>query len=584
MLNFRYLTLFLAISFVLMISCGKKEKTGDSSSSTSIPNVRPPQTVVDEFAMIVAPADLNLSLISSNTKNYTIGDYIDDLQRFGNRAHQYFIPNRNLLMRNLEEKIPPMALVVKAREEGLDKTSNVKEQYALAEEQAMVDRIEDLYITFPSEPTEEDVKAHYEKYKNTRYASVPEQVRVSQIVVETEETANEVKDALANGQQFMDLAREYSIDKKTALRGGGVGWIREGMSGHNEIISTAFQLANDGDVSDPIKTSKGYVILKREEYREPRTSPYERVRRRIERELRTERQDEKKKELMPAWIKDLNVTIREDLLKMDNIRDIDPDVALAIVSDIDTIMGGEFIKTYRPVGGNDDFDSRYKYLMRLLEYPVMLGVAKQKNLSNDEYVIERATEASERTMILELRQMIADSIEITDKDVRDFYEKSQEEIRARHILVDTPGLAENILDRLKSGEDFAELAKEYSTDDVSAKRGGDLGYFRWGTMVAPFQEAAFSLQPQEISPIVETMYGYHLIKVEDRRTVNVKPFETVEHTIRAQVARLRTQQAVDQYIEDLKAEYNFRIEPANVTKYLDYCETFQTQQQQADVD
>ncbi len=103
------------------------------------------------------------------------------------------------------------------------------------------------------------------------------------------------------------------------------------------------------------------------------------------------------------------------------------------------------------------------------------------------------------------------------------------EVRARHILFQVPAeaapaqrdsvrrQAEAIRGRAAGGEDFAGLAREFSQDPGSREQGGDLGYFGRGRMVAPFEEAAFQLQPGQVSPVVETPFGYHVIRVEDRR-------------------------------------------------------------------
>jgi peptidyl-prolyl cis-trans isomerase C len=84
-------------------------------------------------------------------------------------------------------------------------------------------------------------------------------------------------------------------------------------------------------------------------------------------------------------------------------------------------------------------------------------------------------------------------------------------IRCSHILVEKLSLATEILDKIKKGESFAKMAEQYSTDG-SRKRGGDLGEFGRGMMVRPFEEAAFKLQVGEISGIVKTEFGYHIIK------------------------------------------------------------------------
>ncbi|MEM3143443.1 MAG: peptidylprolyl isomerase [Candidatus Nitrosotenuis sp.] len=87
-----------------------------------------------------------------------------------------------------------------------------------------------------------------------------------------------------------------------------------------------------------------------------------------------------------------------------------------------------------------------------------------------------------------------------------------EKIKCAHILVEKQSQAIAILERLKKGEKFAELAKELSTDRGSGKRGGDLGYFGRGMMVKPFEAAAFKLSIGQISEPIKTEFGYHIIK------------------------------------------------------------------------
>ncbi len=112
-----------------------------------------------------------------------------------------------------------------------------------------------------------------------------------------------------------------------------------------------------------------------------------------------------------------------------------------------------------------------------------------------------------------------------------------EEVRARHILVKTKDEAEAVIKQLQGGGDFAAIAKEKSSDG-SASDGGDLGYFTREGMVAPFAEAAFSLKPGELSASpVETEFGWHVIKLEDRRLTEVPPFEEVREQLFGQLTR-----------------------------------------------
>ncbi len=85
------------------------------------------------------------------------------------------------------------------------------------------------------------------------------------------------------------------------------------------------------------------------------------------------------------------------------------------------------------------------------------------------------------------------------------------EIRCAHILVEKEHLAKEIVEKIKKGKSFSKLAEQYSMDG-SRRRGGDLGFFRKGVMVKPFEDAAFALQKGEVSGLVKTQFGYHIIK------------------------------------------------------------------------
>ena len=137
---------------------------------------------------------------------------------------------------------------------------------------------------------------------------------------------------------------------------------------------------------------------------------------------------------------------------------------------------------------------------------------------------------------------------ITEEDLRVRYEEEiakiepKEEVRARHILVETEEEAAEIIKQLDEGADFATIAGEKSTDGAAAQ-GGDLGYFTRGRMVPEFEEAAFALEPGTYSKEpVKTAFGWHVIKVEDKRMQEPPAFEQVENQIRSMLIR-------DRYLE-----------------------------------
>jgi peptidyl-prolyl cis-trans isomerase C len=104
---------------------------------------------------------------------------------------------------------------------------------------------------------------------------------------------------------------------------------------------------------------------------------------------------------------------------------------------------------------------------------------------------------------------------------------------------------------LQKGEDFASLAKEFSQCPSNAK-GGDLGYFQRGQMVPPFEQVAFALKPGAVSDIVETKFGYHLIKVIDKKAETTIPYKDVKEKLEQNLKREKIQKEVTLYVEKLK--------------------------------
>ncbi|MBX2855253.1 MAG: peptidylprolyl isomerase [Rhodobacteraceae bacterium] len=131
---------------------------------------------------------------------------------------------------------------------------------------------------------------------------------------------------------------------------------------------------------------------------------------------------------------------------------------------------------------------------------------------------------------------------LTEDAVRAQYDEmvaelpQEEEVRARHILVETEEAAKEVKASVDGGADFAELAKEKSTGP-SGPSGGDLGFFRQGQMVPEFSDAAYALQPGEVSEPVKTSFGWHVIKVEERRAVAPPPFEEMAQQITREMAQ-----------------------------------------------
>jgi len=161
---------------------------------------------------------------------------------------------------------------------------------------------------------------------------------------------------------------------------------------------------------------------------------------------------------------------------------------------------------------------------------------------------------------------------MTDEELRELFAESRpaDQVRARHILLTLPteatqaqrdsiqALAESLRDRARTGEDFALLAEEFSDDLGSAVMGGDLGYFGRGMMVPPFDSASFAMSPGDISEVVETDFGLHVIRLEDR----VSPeMDELPYSYREQVQWELVSQAESIFLDQIMASANVQVQP-----------------------
>lgn len=149
---------------------------------------------------------------------------------------------------------------------------------------------------------------------------------------------------------------------------------------------------------------------------------------------------------------------------------------------------------------------------------------------------------------------------VTDADARKIYDeqvkllKPEEEVSARHILVDTEAEAKTLKEKIDKGADFAQLAKENSKDPGSKDDGGNLGYFGHGQMVPQFEEVVFKLKKGEVSDPVKTQFGWHLVKLEDRRVKQPPAFEIVKDRIVQSLLLRKAQQTAVGLRADAKVD------------------------------
>ncbi len=163
---------------------------------------------------------------------------------------------------------------------------------------------------------------------------------------------------------------------------------------------------------------------------------------------------------------------------------------------------------------------------------------------------------------LAIRKVVEPRIKITDEDIKAYFDENKEtlssvdQVEASHILVEDEATAKEVAKKLADGEDFAALAKEYSTDAANAEKGGELGYFGRGEMAAEFEEAAFSLAIDAISEPVKTEHGYHIIHVTDKEAAKEAVFEDNKDDIKKLLIEQEMQTGYTDWLDEVKEKYD----------------------------
>ena len=212
------------------------------------------------------------------------------------------------------------------------------------------------------------------------------------------------------------------------------------------------------------------------------------------------------------------------------------------------------------IQGVSELQRKKELVNKMIGDQVVIMEAYKEGIDNQVQADASFAEQKERLLLNVLyKKEIADKAKATESEMKREYKKMQEEMHAWHILVETKEQADNICQMLKEGADFAQLAKERSIDPTVKDNAGDLGFFRWGKMVPEFQEAAFKMKDGELSRPVKTTFGWHIIKLIERREVEQLPYEETKRLIRSKLERDKKEKRMKEYFQHLRKKVGFEI-------------------------
>lgn len=210
------------------------------------------------------------------------------------------------------------------------------------------------------------------------------------------------------------------------------------------------------------------------------------------------------------------------------------------------------------------------YLDRLIVKKLLLKEASKAKIESEKDFQERVNDIKEQLLIETLlKKKITADTQMTEDDLKKYYDEHKEEFRkdreinTRHILLKTEEEAKQVQGKLQKGEDFTELAKKYSIDPNVKQSGGEIGFQPKGSLIPEYESAAFKLtKVGQVSGIVKTQFGYHIIRLEGVKPPDYVPFVEVKDFIKQKNAQDKQKEVLEKYIEELKKNAKITIDEA----------------------
>ena len=199
-------------------------------------------------------------------------------------------------------------------------------------------------------------------------------------------------------------------------------------------------------------------------------------------------------------------------------------------------------------------------LDQIISEKLLIQDAKSKNLENDEKVAKQISDMINQILVQALiEKEVLNTAKVTDEEATEYYKDNQEEFTEKeqvhlfNILVETEEEANSVLGELNSGKDFSEVAKEKSTGP-SADQGGDLGYITKGSIIPEIEEVVFTLEIDSITDVIKSDYGFHILKISEKKPEELKSFDDVRESIIQNLLPEKQKSAFDNLIEELKSK------------------------------
>lgn len=218
----------------------------------------------------------------------------------------------------------------------------------------------------------------------------------------------------------------------------------------------------------------------------------------------------------------------------------------------------------------NDPQRKEQYVQNMIDRIVFSKEAREKGFLDKPDLKEKVDSYVERLLYADYLKTVTEGVSVSNEEVNAYYEANKtqfatpERVKARHILVKTEEEAIKVKDEIDKGGNWDELATKYSTDKSNASRGGDLGYFSRGRMVKEFEDAIFAMNVGEIRGPIKTQFGFHIVKLEDKKPAENQPLDQVENAVRNKVLTDKRQAKLEEVRKELFTKYHVEFDTSKV--------------------
>jgi len=471
----------------------------------------------------------------------------------------------------LNQIIASMLLSQEGRKQGLDKDPSVLQQLKTISEQQ-------LALFFYQKKVTDKTKLSDKELADLIPAKERQKIRFQQIVTQTKEDASAILKQIKQGGSFEKLAKEKSIGRN-AKEGGDIGFVIINTNIFPEEVEQVIFKLKDGEVSESIKTREGFALFKAIERKDLTDKELESKKNYLQFKMAKEKTDQITNSLLQSLRSKANVKILDNnLAKIEGAKTKDESLLKIQLAEVN----GKPITLNDLIGGQATYGNPLD--SPLLKNPSFLKNMVEDKIKNELFVteakrigMEKDPDFVRRTKIFAdgvlankfAMDVLCKDIKASDDEYRQYYNEHKddpqfknipERVKVKHILVNDPKLADDIIARLKKKEDFSALAKKHSMDQFSAEKGGDLGFIQRGRMDHAFEEAAFGTKVGEVKKVERNNIGggqgtlYDIITVTEKKASGANKFEDIKDVIEPTLLYKKREKKITDYIEQLKSK------------------------------